>query len=339
MKFLNFWRRGEKFSSKEIAPDEIFLDSSNLPQFDIHQFEGRLEKPISKKVFLIVTILFILFGASFLGKLWILQIKEGEAYAERSENNRLRHTPIFANRGIIFDRNGSELAYNAINPLDEDFSLRKYSEAPGLSHVLGYVKDPTKDSNGFYYQNEFVGKDGAEKIYNDAIKGVNGLKIEETDALGKIQSQNLMTPPKDGKNLRLSIDAKLQSELYRILEDFVGRMDFEGGAGVIMDVRNGEILAITSFPEYSSDIMTQGINEDMISSYMKDSSYVFLNRVVSGVYTPGSIVKPFMAMGVLNENIIDPKKKILSSGSISLPNPYFPEKKNIFYDWKALVKG
>jgi penicillin-binding protein 2 len=60
-----------------------------------------------------------------------------------------------------------------------------------------------------------------------------------------------------------------------------------------------------------------------------------MDRVISGLYTPGSIVKPFLAIAALTEQIIDPYKKILSTGSISIPNPYFPEKESVFKDWKV----
>src|SRR3989344_6219610 len=84
----------------EIHPDEIFLDSSNLPDFDIHQLEGRIEKPISKQTHIILGIFFLLISAVFLGRASFLQLVEGESFRERSENNRLRHTFIFAERGV-----------------------------------------------------------------------------------------------------------------------------------------------------------------------------------------------------------------------------------------------
>ncbi|MBX4210960.1 hypothetical protein KW783_03250, partial [Candidatus Parcubacteria bacterium] len=85
--FLKFFRRSR---GKEINPDEIFLDSSNLPQFDVHQFEGRIEKPISKRTLFIMGGFFVLIGFLYFGKLWILQVKQGEAYEAQSEKNRLR---------------------------------------------------------------------------------------------------------------------------------------------------------------------------------------------------------------------------------------------------------
>ena len=72
-----------------------------------------------------------------------------------------------------------------------------------------------------------------------------------------------------------------------------------------------------------------------IQGYLSDKRKVFLDRTISGLYTPGSIVKPFFAVGALAENVIDPNTKILSTGSISIPNPYFPNQKTVFKDWRA----
>ncbi|MCX6751728.1 MAG: penicillin-binding transpeptidase domain-containing protein [Candidatus Nomurabacteria bacterium] len=72
-----------------------------------------------------------------------------------------------------------------------------------------------------------------------------------------------------------------------------------------------------------------------MQNYLDDKRKVFLDRTISGLYTPGSIVKPFFAMGALTENVIDPYKKILSTGSISIPNPYFPNQKTVFKDWRV----
>ena len=108
-----------------------------------------------------------------------------------------------------------------------------------------------------------------------------------------------------------------------------------GGAGVIMDARNGEIITSTSFPEYDSEILSLGKDTEKINGYLNDKRKIFLDKNISGLYTPGSIVKPFLALGALAEGVIDPYKKILSTGSISIPNPYFKDQKTIFKDWKV----
>ncbi|PIZ86295.1 hypothetical protein COX94_00485, partial [Candidatus Nomurabacteria bacterium CG_4_10_14_0_2_um_filter_33_9] len=95
-----------------VEPDEIFLDSKNLQNFDLQQFEGRIEKPISKKTILFIGIFFLLFLGMFSSRLGYLQIQKGEAYLDRSKNNTLEKQIIFSNRGIIYDRNKIELAWN-----------------------------------------------------------------------------------------------------------------------------------------------------------------------------------------------------------------------------------
>lgn len=329
-----FRRRSLSQFGKEIDPDEVFLDSSNLPNFDTNQFEGRLITPIGRGSIIFLGVFFALIGFLFVGKLGLLQIRDGEAFELRAEKNRLRYTSLFSKRGVIYDRNAKELAYNDLNP-DGDFSLRKYTILSGLSHILGYVKYPSKDNAGFYWQTEFDGKDGLEKYYNKKLTGENGVKIIETNALSAVQSESVVNPPKDGDNLTLSIDSEVQNKLHEIIQKTASDFGFAGGAGVIMDVKTGELLTLASYPEYNSNVMTDGSDGSRIGGYSKNKSNPYLNRAVAGLYTPGSIIKPFVALGVLNEGIIDPNKKILSTGSISIPNPYYPDKPTIFKDWKA----
>ena len=329
-KIRNLFKR----SDTEIDPDEIFLDSSNLPDFDRNQFEGRIEKPISKNAVLKLGMFFLLIFATMIYKTFILQIDEGEAYSIQSELNRLQHGLIFSERGIILDRNGIELAWNVPSE-SEKFSGRKYINDSGFSHLLGYVGYPLKDSSGVYYQTEYVGIEGVENEYDNLLGGNNGLKIIEENALGVIQSESVIRPPRDGRSLTLSIDAELQAELHNIIGTIARESNFDGGGGVLMDVNTGEVLAITSYPEYDLNVLAEGGPAETIENYVKNPGKPFLNRVTSGRYTPGSIVKPFVAIGALNEEIIDPEKEILSTGSLLLPNPFSPENPSIFKDWKA----
>ncbi|TAL49097.1 hypothetical protein EPN83_02375 [Patescibacteria group bacterium] len=319
---------------REIDPDEIFLDSSNLPRFDTHQFEGRIEKPVERKIFLFLILVFILIGFVILGKLTELQVLEGRSFAIRSEGNNLKHTTIFANRGLIFDRRGTLLAGNAINP-DDEFSLRRYAAVSGVAHVLGFLKYPSKDASGVYYEEKYLGRGGVESRYDEELSGRNGIKITETDAVGEVQSENLLRPPRDGENLTLAIDARVSEKLYSLMGETARQYGFSGGGAVIADVETGELLALVSFPEFESDVMTQGKDKEHIQKLLNQKNNPFLNRAVSGLYIPGSTVKPYIAMGVLEEGIISPEEKILSTGSISLPNPYDPTKKSVFKDWKA----
>jgi penicillin-binding protein 2 len=319
----------------EIDPDAIFLDSQNLPGLDEHQFEGRLERPISIATIVTISVVFSILLVVLLGKAWVLQAKDGERYSAMSENNSMDDTTIFAERGAILDRNGVKLAWNVVDPNESDFSKRAYIKDSGFGHILGYMKYPTKDKQGFYYRKNFEGVAGVEKHWNKELEGMHGLKILQTNALGEIDSESVIRPAKDGENLALSIDSRVQKKLYEAIEGLSGRVGFTGGAGMIMDVHTGEVIALTSYPEYKSSVMTNGSDSALITEYLQDKRKPFLNRILGGLYTPGSIVKPLVALAALEEDVIDPKRQILSTGSISIPNPYDKTRFTVFSDWKA----
>ena len=331
-----FKKHGEisKKRFKDIDPDEIFIDSKNLPNFDVDQFEGRIEKPISFRTLILFGVFCVLLFITFLSRSFYLQVSKGEEYYNRSENNRLRNTTVFSQRGVIFDRNNVPLATNIPNEGNPEYALRKYIDLDGFANLLGYIKYPSKDKYGFYYNEDFVGKAGVEKDYNSELSGENGLRVVETNALGEIQSESVLRPPKDGKDIKLSIDSAVQNELFKAIKDVAENVGFVGGTGVIMNVNTGEVLAITSYPEYNSQILTDGEDSSKISKYLNDKRTPFLNRAIDGLYTPGSTVKPFMSIGILAEKIIDPDKSILTEGFISVPNPYDVDNPTIFKDWK-----
>ena len=334
MKRRIFKKQKIKNANTFVEPDEIFLDSKNLQNFNRQQFEGRIEKPIPKRTITFLGIFFFLCAIIFSTRLGYLQIKKGEAYFQRSENNTLEKQIIFADRGIIYDRNKKELVWNKKTGEENMFATRSYL-SPGFSHLLGYVSYPMQDKSGNYWQSELIGKDGLEKQYNSKIKGENGSKIVETDVHGEIHSENIVNAPKRGQDLITTIDSRIQGKLFTFIKNLSESNSFKGGAGVLMDVQKGEIIASANFPEYNSEILSQGKDTQTIKSYLSDKRNVFIDKTLSGLYTPGSIVKPFLALGALNEGVIDPYKKILSTGSISIPNPYFPDQKTVFKDWKV----
>ena len=337
-----FLGKKNKKKNIEIAPEDVLIDSSNIPDFDTYQLEGRLEKPISRfslySVIGFFMIVLIIFGARAVN----LQLIKGDDYTKRSQNNLFRPIPIFSGRGLILDRNDVELAWNAPKISDDNkiskdsVAERRYATSTGLSHVLGYVQYPSKDSNGFYYREDFEGVDGIEKFYNEQLTGKNGSRLIEVDAKGNILSENTVRPPIQGQNIKLSIDSRLQSSLYSNIKDIADRVGFAGGAGIVMDVNTGEILALTSYPEYSSQIMSDRNDSRAIRALLNNQNLPFLDRAVDGLYTPGSVVKPYIALGALNENIIDPDTIIHTTGSISIPNPYDKTKETVFRDWKNL---
>ncbi len=336
------FRRSKKLrQNNEIDPDEIFLDSSNLPDFDKNQFEGQIERPISQSSLFWTGIFFATIAVIFIARIFTIQINDGQKYRDVSENNRLHHSIVFAERGAITDRAGKLLAWNTIGKVSGttteagEFSLRSYIEEAGSHSLLGYVKYPKKDKYGFYYNTEYSGADGIEKYFDKILGGDHGLKIIETDALGNVSSDSVLRPAIKGENIALSIDIGAQKALYKSMEEMSRRSGFRGGAGIILDVNTGEVLSSVSFPEYDSNVMTKGSDVEKITSYVQSDNTPFLDRISSGLYTPGSIVKPIMAFAALSENVISPEKKIESTGELKVPNPYKPGEFTIFKDWKA----
>lgn len=334
--------RKKNYSRHEIAPDEIFLDSSNLPGKNQSRFEGRVVRSVSRRALLGIGVAFALVLIVFSARAFYLEVIHGATYADISRNNRLDRSIIFASRGIIFDRTGKELAWNEISlgvtstitgtATSSTYALRRYSELPGFSHILGFIRYPKADSSGIWWREEYAGVSGVELAFNFVLGGVNGSNMTETDARGVVERQNIVISAKSGDDIALSIDAEVQSKLFSLLSEHADRQGFQGGAGVIMDVETGELLAMVSFPEYDNAAFTAGI-ASAVENASGDAHTPLLNRAVAGLYAPGSIVKPIFAAAALAENIISPEKEILSTGAITIPNPYNPDQPSIFRDW------
>lgn len=337
---MSLWRRIFKRKRRSgVEIHEVFMDMENLPEFNTQQFEGVLESAIPKKTFYALGALVIVVFTIFALRLIKVQVVEGKNFFTISERNRLDSIPIFAERGVIFDRNGLELAWNVPSENDEPFFHRAYYNAPGFAHILGYIEYPKKDAKGIYWRTELAGKSGVEKLVNDRLQGTNGAKLIETNALNEQQSESMVIAPVQGQNISLTIDANVQSALHAGIEDMATTYGFEGGAGVIMNVATGEILALVSYPEFNPQVLSEGTDAETIKGYFSDPAKPFLNRALSGLYTPGSIIKPYLAIAALQEGLVTPDTVIQSIGRITVPNPYNPDAPTIFRDWRPEGHG
>lgn len=335
---MSFFRRilKSKARSHFLDPEDIFLDSHNRPGFDAHKLEGTLEKPLSRILSYVSLGCISLFFLFFTGKLYSMQVMHGEYFASRAERNALRTIPVFPLRGTVEDRNGVPLAWNLQSEMSE-VPEREYIRTPGFSNLLGYVSYPQKDQSGVFWQDEYVGKDGAEKQFQEELQGKKGEQIVEVSATHEVISHNVTKPSTAGNNVRLTIDSKVQSKMYEALASLAKKASFEAAAGVMMDVRSGEVIALVNYPEYDNNLMTNASTteaKDQIKRDLISSSNKFLNRPVSGLFIPGSTVKPFMALAALEENVISPFQNIFSSGKLVIKNKYGgPD--SVFRDWKA----
>ena len=311
-------------NNKEIEIDEIFLDQKNAPGFHQENMEGMLENPIKSRIFWFLGVFLISTLSVFGLRVGYLQLARGEELKERSEKNYLRVASKSSQRGIIYDRSGNSLAWS---DTAETESLRKYLPV-GFLHVLGFLTAPEKEGDAP------KGASGLEATYEEVLQGAPDKNIEEVDAKGNVVERGILEKGQEGKNILTGISRDLSIKLAEAIDSTKEERGFKGGAGVFMDIKSGEILALANAPEFDPNLLFKKNSSEEINKLLHDEGKPFLNRATSGLYAPGSIVKPALAAGALLENIITPDKKILSTGSISLPNPYDPLRPNVFLDWK-----
>lgn len=326
----------KKQKKHAVSFEEILLDSSNLPSLNTARMEGRIELPLSKRSLHGVGVTFMIIAILFSVQLFRLQIIQGAELADKSKENSIDHSVIIAERGTIYDRRREPIAWNELDPSGMyDFPVRAYTDRRGLGSLIGYVSYPKRDKAGFFYRTEYIGRTGIEDAYNTLLAGQNGQRLVQMTALGQPVSSLIVDNPVPGKEIDLSIDAELSEAMYDIIATTTVQNGFRSGAGAIIDVNTGEILAMTSFPSYDPEILADGKDAKLIQSYNNDVRLPYLDKVIGGVYTPGSIVKPFFAYAALKEHTMDPMKIIVSTGSLSVPNPYDPAHPTVFNDWRA----
>lgn len=205
---------------------------------------------------------------------------------------------------------------------------RDYLEPEAFSHFLGYVGLVDKNdlqTNAGLVSDDLIGKAGLEAFYDEKLRGQNGETTDYRNARGKILAENLTREPQAGQNLKTFIDADFQKYFYNRLQQGLKELGREAVVGLAINPANGEVLALVSVPGYNADHLVDFLN--------KPNQPLF-NRAISGLYAPGSTIKPLVAAAALKEKVIDPKKEIFSAGYIEVPNPYNPDQPSIFLDWK-----
>ncbi len=211
---------------------------------------------------------------------------------------------------------------------------RSYDEENAFSHLLGYVGTGlNKEESPDYFLKNQEGVSGIEAYYNDYLRGENGEILTFTNARGGIEREARGQDPQIGNNVYLAIDRDLQVLLWRTLTYF-SRSYGGRAAAVALDPRDGSVRAMVSTPGFPATKLSSGIREDEFEGLLRDPSKPFFNRALSGEYPPGSTIKPFVALAALEENIINPMKKIYAPGEIRIPNPYNPAITYVFPDWK-----
>jgi penicillin-binding protein 2 len=170
-------------------------------------------------------------------------------------------------------------------------------------HVLGYVSEVDDQmmarDPGRYQLGEIVGRAGYEASGNAKLKGVDGEKRILVDQLGHEVASLDREDPKAGRSLYLTLDSGLQ----KVAQDAFGD---EKGAVVVLDLRDGGVLALYSSPSYDPNLFLDRLSQEMVDRYLRNPVQPMLNRATQGIYAPGSTWKLLMALSGLEHHVITP---------------------------------
>jgi len=190
---------------------------------------------------------------------------------------------------------------------------RSYPFKMSAAHVLGYLQELTPEdfkngAAGKRHWGDMAGKTGIERRYDDVLTGEDGRLLEVVDSLGRSRGEMAREEPRQGKNLRLSLDYDLQKKAEELLQD-------KEGAIVALDPKTGEVLALANFPTYDPNKFISRFTPEEWLSLVNDPAYPLENRAVRGLYSPGSIFKIVMAAAGLEAGFIDGRTAYFCAGS------------------------
>lgn len=204
-------------------------------------------------------------------------------------------------------------------------------QTPSLSHALGYLSRVTKDDlekNDQLKPQDKIGRLGVEAAYDAPLRGEDGFYEIEVDAYGNPKEKVERKKPKDGNNVVLSLDYGLQTEAEQVLRSALAAHNKKKGVVAVMNVNTGKLLAMVSWPSFDANVFSKKLTTDDANKLFNNPNLPMFNRVISGAYPSGSIIKPVYATAALAEKVIDRNTTVLSVGGFSIGNSTFP-------DWKA----
>ncbi|UUC51135.1 penicillin-binding protein 2 [Pseudomonas citronellolis] len=241
-------------------------------------------------------------------------------FEKRMKQGRRPFEPV----PIMFELSEEQIARIAVNQyrlpgidVTAQF-VRHYPLGEHFAHSVGYVGrineaelkvlDPVN-----YSGTHHIGKTGVEKFYEAELHGTVGYEEVETNARGRVLRVLKRTDPVPGKDIVLSIDSKLQAKAEEALG---GRR----GAIVAIQPATGEVLAMVSQPSYDPNLFVTGISFKDYSALRDSIDRPLYNRVLRGLYPPGSTVKPAVALAGLDAGVVTPSSRVFDPGYYQLPN-------------------
>ncbi len=204
---------------------------------------------------------------------------------------------------------------------------RAYPTSRFAAHLLGYVREVSDEQlrQGRYRRGDMVGQTGLERLLDEYLRGKDGGERIEVDAMGRQIRLIQSTEPNPGAQVVTTVDRRLQEAAERAMEG-------KAGAVVVMDPRNGDILAMVSTPAFEIDRFTGTIDRNAWLRVVQDPNHPLLNRTIQSQYPPGSIFKMVVAAAGLQEGTLAPTDRVHCTGEFHLGAW-------TFHDWKKEGHG
>jgi penicillin-binding protein 2 len=200
---------------------------------------------------------------------------------------------------------------------------RAYPNSRFAAHLLGYVREANDEQlkQGRYRRGDMVGQSGLERLLDEFLRGKDGGERIEVDAMGRQMRMIQSTEPHPGAQVVTTIDRRIQEAAEKAMEG-------HAGAVVVMDPRNGDVLAMVSTPAFEIDRFTGTIERNAWLRVIQDPEHPLLNRTIQTQYAPGSVFKIVVAAAGLQEGTIVPTDRTHCTGEFRLGEWTFK-------DWKA----
>ena len=195
---------------------------------------------------------------------------------------------------------------------------RSYPYSESYTHILGYVAQVSKEdlnNSEIIKQRNVpglrVGKSGLEKNFENELIGTNSIQRYEVNAFGKRINQIDYVEGEEGKTIKLTIDSEIQKLTQELLKDKAGSIS-------VMDIYTGEIIAMNSAPSFDPNLFLYGVDLQKWNEIKKDPLKPLLNKTLSGLYAPGSTIKPIVALSALENDVLSTKMQVRCEGKIEM---------------------
>jgi len=291
------------------APRGILFDRhgvplvDNRPAFTLSLIPRELDRdPVRRQVALARV-------ATLLG----LPYRDLEESAARGSLDSL--LPVRVRRGLTLDDVAKieERKLELPGVIVEVEPQRTYPSSRFAAHLLGYVREANEEQlkQGRHRRGDMVGQTGLERLLDEHLRGRDGGESIEVDAMGRLVRLVQQTEPHPGAQVITTVDRRIQEAAEQALEGLAGAI-------VVMDPRNGDVLAMASAPAFPIDRFTGTIDRDAWLAIVRDPGHPMLNRALQTQYAPGSVFKVVVTAAGLQEGTLTPLDRVHCGGRFHL---------------------